>query len=509
MLTLDTQVLTYDDIYRVAALGDTVNISKDALKTVGEARKTIEQAIATGDQLYGITTGFGALKHKVISTADIHALQQKLIMSHAVGVGKPLDAAIVRGMMCIIANYLSKGHSGVRPVVIETLLAMLNKNVLPVVPEKGSVGSSGDLAPSAHIALVLIGQGEATYNGKLLPGSDALGAAGIAPVTLEAKEGLALINNTACMAATGVICMQLAQRLAAIADMAGALSAEGLRAGDQAFMAAIHELKPHAGQIQVADRLRSLLSGSTLINPETRQDQYSIRCIPQIHGGIREAIAYAERVVNTEINSVTDNPLIIEDKGELRVVSGGNFHGEAIALAMDTLGMALSEFANTADRRIASLLDPANNNGLPAFLIENEGLNSGLMILQYTAAALASENKVLAHPSSVDSIPTSANVEDLVSMGNFSARKAREIAWNVANVLAIELIAASQAVDLRKAQGLQPGKGTAMVMEEVRSMVPFFSEDTVYHPYMSALADHIMGPDAFAAVDTYINGGAA
>jgi histidine ammonia-lyase len=506
MLTLNNQLLTFEDIYRVAANGETVGLGAAARRAVQQSRTVVEQALADGQQLYGINTGFGALKHKTISNDDIHTLQQKLIMSHAVGVGKPLDKVVVRAMMCIIANYLSKGHSGVRPEVVETLLAMLNKDICPVVPEKGSVGSSGDLAPSAHIALVLIGQGEALYEGATMPGSEALQRAGIPPVRLEAKEGLALINNTACMAATGVVCMQLAARLAAVADMAGALSAEALRSGDQAFMAAIHELKPHPGQVQVAARLRRLLSGSTLINREGRQDQYSIRCIPQIHGGIREAMAYVERVLNTEINSVTDNPLVVEDGGTWRVVSGGNFHGEAIALAMDTLGIALSEFANTADRRIASLLDPANNNGLPAFLIENEGLNSGLMILQYTSAALASENKVLAHPSSVDSIPTSANVEDLVSMGNFSARKAREIAWNVANVLAIELITAAQGVELRRAEGAHPGKGTTLVMKEVRSVVPFFSEDSVYYPYMKELTNYIMAADSFAAVEACANG---
>lgn len=354
MLTLDTQLLDFEDVYRVAVQNEMVKLGAHARQVTDKARHALEQAVANGQHIYGVNTGFGALKNHIIPTEDINALQQKLIMSHAVGVGRPLDATIVRGMLLIIANYLSKGSSGVRPIIIDTLIAILNKNVCPIVPEKGSVGSSGDLAPSAHIALVLIGKGVAIHEGETLSGAEALRRAGIKPVTLTSKEGLAPINNTACITATSALCMHNANRLAALADIAGALSAEALGSGDQAFHPAIHDLKPYAGQKLVAQHLRHLLANSTLVDPSRSQDQYSIRCMPQIHGGIREAINYVRVVVNTEINSVTDNPLVVTESDSQHIISGGNFHGEAIGLAMDTLGMALSEFANIADRRISS-----------------------------------------------------------------------------------------------------------------------------------------------------------
>jgi histidine ammonia-lyase len=488
MLKINGQPIDYKQVARIAIDNEEVSLGQSAKKNVERTRKAIEKAVDNNEIIYGVTTGFGAFKNTAISAKDVEALQKNLIMSHAVGVGDYLEDAVVRGMMFLMSNYLSKGHSGVRPLVIETLIEMLNKEVTPLVPEKGSVGSSGDLAPSAHVILVLIGQGEAKYGGETLTGAEAMKRAGISPIVLQAKEGLALINNTSCMTSIASITLARADQLLDTADIAAALSAEALRATPSAFDADVHRIKAHAGQVHVAERMRRLLDGSKMLDRERVQDQYSIRCIPQIHGAIREAVTYVRGVVNTEVNSVTDNPLIfLDDTGKAKVISGGNFHGEPVAIAMDTLGIALSELANVADRRIASLLDPATSSGLPAFLVANGGLHSGMMILQYTTAALASENKVLAHPSSVDSIPTSANVEDLVSMGTIGARKAKTIEENVIQVLAIELLVSCQAIDFRLQEKYTLGKGTAKAYAAIRQQAPYFAEDTVYYPYIAAL----------------------
>lgn len=492
MLKINGQTIDYKKVAQVALRHEQVSLGPIARKKVERTRKAIEKAVDNNEIIYGVTTGFGAFKNTAISPEDVELLQKNLIMSHAVGVGSYLDEAVVRAMMFLMSNYLSKGHSGVRPIVIETLLEMLNKKVHPLIPEQGSVGSSGDLAPSAHLILVLIGQGEAMYEGKKLPGNEALKQAGITPIVLQAKEGLALINNTSCMTAVASVTLDRVDTLIEMADMAGALSAEALRATPNAFDADVHRIKAHAGQIEVAAHLRKLLDKSTMLDRERVQDQYSIRCMPQIHGAVREAVAYVRGVVNTEVNSVTDNPLIfLDESGKAKVISGGNFHGEPVAIAMDTLGVALSELANVADRRIASLLDPATNYGLPAFLVAKGGLNSGFMILQYTTASLASENKVLAHPASVDSIPTSANVEDLVSMGTIGARKAKSISQNVLNVLAIELLVAAQAIDFRIKEGYSLGSGTKKLYAKIRKHAPYFAEDAVYYPYVARLAASI------------------
>jgi histidine ammonia-lyase len=477
-----------ETVHKVAFLKEKLALSSTAKLRVRKTRKSIEKVILNKEIVYGVNTGFGAFKNTVIQQEQVKELQENLIKSHAVGVGNPLDEEIVRAIIFIIANYLSKGYSGVRSIVIGTLLEMLNKGVIPVVPEKGSVGSSGDLAPSAHIMLVLIGKGEAFYKGKKMDGKIAMKKAGIKPITLEAKEGLALINNTSTMSSIGSLTLYKAKKIINIADVAAALSAEALKATRKAYDKRIHEIKPHQGQITVAERMRKLLEKSTMIDDSKTQDQYSIICVPQIHGAIREAIKYVESIITTEINSVTDNPLIFNNNdGSVSVISGGNFHGEPVAIAMDTLGIALSEIANISDRRIASLLDPATNNGLPAFLTPDGGVNSGMMILQYTTAALASENKVLAHPSSVDSIPTSANVEDLVSMGTIGARKANEILRNVENVIEIEFLVACQAIDFRLKQGYKLGKGTHKAYKKIREVVPFFKTDTIYYPYFDKI----------------------
>lgn len=492
MITINNESLSYMDVWRVACKSEAVKLSKSALKSIEAARNVIDSTVANGEIIYGVTTGFGAFKNTTITSNDVRRLQENLIVSHAVGVGNPLPQEVVRGMMAIMVNYLAKGHSGVRPVVVETLVEMLNKKVHPIIPEQGSVGSSGDLAPSSHLILVLIGKGEAKYKGQVTSGKEAMALAGITPIELEAKEGLALINNTSCMTSIAAINLYNAHNLIDHADTTGALSAEALRATDKAFLEQIHDLKPHDGQITTAKNVRQLLDGSSMIDKTRIQDQYSIRCIPQVHGAVREALSYITKVVNTEINSVTDNPLIVmNEDGKPEVISGGNFHGEPVAIAMDTLGIAMSELANIADRRIASLLDTANNHGLPAFLCQHGGLNSGLMILQYTTAALASENKVLAHPSSVDSIPTSANVEDIVSMGTIGSRKAHAIIQNVTNVLAIEYLVACQAIDFRLMDDLKLGKGTEERYKTIRKFVPFFSQDQVYYPYVKKIVRYI------------------
>lgn len=491
MHSISPKFITHHNVAKVILEKDKLSLSGESKKLVQKTRDIIEKAVKNKEVIYGVTTGFGAFKTVVIDESQVAELQRNLIISHAVGVGEYFDIKVVRGIMFLIANYLSKGYSGVRPIVVETLIEMINKEVYPLVPEKGSVGSSGDLAPSAHVILVLLGEGEAEYKDKHMSGAEAMKKAGIKPIKLEAKEGLALINNTATMTSNAILAITNAQKMIDLADKAGALSAEALRATTKAFDADIHRIKPHLGQIEVAKQLRSLLKGSKMIDNSKTQDQYSLRCMPQIHGAIRECFRYAESVVNTELNSVTDNPLIFEKKGKVKVISGGNFHGEPVAIAMDSLGLAVCELANISDRRIASILDPATNNGLPAFLVEKGGLNSGFMILQYTTAALVSENKILAHPASVDSVPTSANVEDLVSMGTIAARKANEILENVKQTLAIEIMVACQAIDFRKKDGFTLGKETEKLYKEVRKVVPYFSKDAVYYPYMKNVVDLI------------------
>jgi histidine ammonia-lyase len=492
MHQINSQIITFSDVHKVMFDQEKVSLGKEAKKKVQKTRDAIEKAVKNREVIYGVTTGFGAFKTVAIDGNQVQELQKNLILSHAVGVGEYFCDEIVRGVMFLMANYLSKGYSGVRPIVIQTLIEMLNRGVIPLVPQKGSVGSSGDLAPSAHVILVVIGEGEARYQGKKMTGAEALKKAGITPVVLEAKEGLALINNTATMTSNAVHAVTEAEKLLRVANISAALSAEALRATTKAYDPNIHKIRPHAGQIQTAKTMIELLFGSTMIDNSKTQDQYSLRCIPQIHGAVVECFEYAKKVVNTEVNSVTDNPLIFTDKkGKVKVISGGNFHGEPVAIAMDALGMAVCEIANVSDRRITSILDPATNNGLPAFLVEKGGLNSGMMILQYTTASLVSENKVLAHPASVDSIPTSANVEDLVSMGTISARKAVSILENIKHVLAIELIVACQAIDFRLKEKYKLAKKTKKAYEEIRKHVPYFKKDAIYYPYITRLVQII------------------
>lgn len=480
------------DLVAVARDREQLELSPQTKSKVLKARAAVEKAVEDGKVIYGISTGFGAFKNKVISKEETGKLQENLILSHSVGVGKFLPTEAVRGLMFLMINYLSKGYSGIRWETIDTLRQMLNKGVHPLVPEKGSVGSSGDLAPSAHMALVLIGKGEAEYKGKVISGAQAMKLAKITPVKLSSKEGLAIINNTSTMTSVSSLLLHDTEWLIKASTISLAMSLQALRGTDRAYDPRIHAIKPHKGQIDTAKELRDLLSGSTFVDKSRIQEAYSFRCSPQIHGAIREAFDYVKHVVTTEMNSVTDNPLVFTDNG-MDVISGGNFHGEPVAIAMDTLGIALSEVGNVSERRTAALVDPSTNNGLPAFLVEKGGLNSGLMIIQYSAAALVSENKVLAHPASVDSIPTSANIEDLVSMGTIAARKAREIFENSANVLTIELIVACQGIDMRKKEDktLKLSPKTQKIYDYIRKIVPYFPVDTIYYPYMRSVRNNL------------------
>jgi len=480
---LDGETLTLEQVVAVARCGATVELHAVAKEKVQRSREYVDQLIEENQSVYGITTGFGMFSDVVISKQDARKLQRNLIMSHSTGVGDPLPAEVVRAILLLRANALAKGFSGIRLATLDTLLEVLNSGIVPVVPEKGSLGASGDLAPLSHMVLVLLGEGEAFYKGRRMSGQEALAQAKIVPIVLEGKEGLALINGTQVMTAIAALAIWDASLLWESANITAALSFEALEGILDAFDPKIQAVRPHKGQMEVAKQMRLLTEGSTFVAGEPRarvQDAYSLRCIAQVHGPSGDAIAYVKKVVEIEINSATDNPLIFPE--EKQVFSGGNFHGQPIALAMDFLGIAVAELANIAERRLERLVNP-NLSGLPAFLTLNGGLNSGFMIVQYSAASLVSENKILAHPASVDSIPSSANQEDHVSMGTIAARKARVILENTAHVLAMELLAACQALDMRIGKGkLKLGKGSKGAYQLVRSKVSMLKEDRVMYP---------------------------
>jgi len=483
-VVLDGREASIKDVVLVARYGATAELALEAVPRIEASREIVERCVDGSLIRYGITTGFGKFCDVVISRESNSTLQRNLIMSHAVGVGDPLPEEVVRAMMLLRVNAIAVGDSGARLSTVTALLDMLNAGVVPVVPEKGSLGASGDLAPLSHVAIALCGMGDVFYRGKRMPAADALAAAGLKPVELAAKEGLALINGTQCMTAVGALAAHDAWKLARTADVVAALTMQALRGITDALDPRVHEARGQAGQIECAANLRALLSGSTCVTrqgQERVQDPYTLRCVPQIHGASRDAIGYVFDVVSREINAATDNPLIFlnpDDPSGGDIISGGNFHGQPVALAMDFLGIAVAELANVSERRIERLVNPALSNGLPAFLVKDGGLNSGFMIVQYSAASLVSENKVLAHPASVDSIPSSANQEDHVSMGTIAARKAREILQNARTVIALELLAACQAIDLRgAADALSPA--TAASYRALRSAVPMVEKDRI------------------------------
>ena len=441
---IDGNSLILEQFIEVTRNNTKVELAEEAIKKVNKARELVDRYVNENKVVYGITTGFGKFSDVTISGDETKDLQRNLIVSHSCGVGDPLDEDIVRGIMLLRANALAKGYSGIRLSTLQTLIEMLNRRVHPIVPEKGSLGSSGDLAPLAHMVLVMLGEGEAIYEGIRMPGKEAMDKAGIETVELVAKEGLALINGTQVMTSVGAHTVYDALNLSKTADIAAVLTSEALNGITDAYDEKVHLVRGQEGQINSAKNLLNILQGSknTSRQGELRvQDAYALRCVPQIHGAFKDCFKFVKEKVEIEMNAATDNPLIFAD--EEQVISGGNFHGEPMALPFDFLGIGLSELANISERRLERLVNPALSNGLPAFLTENGGVNSGFMIVQYAAAALVSENKVLAHPASVDSIPSSANQEDHVSMGTIAARKAKEILENSRKVLAMEIGRAS------------------------------------------------------------------
>ena len=473
--------LTIEDVVNVARNNYKVELSQDAVRRINRARDLVDKFIEKERVSYGITTGFGKFSDVVISKEDSEKLQKNLIISHSCGVGEPFEIDVIRAIMLLRINALAKGNSGLRLYVLETLIEMLNKGVHPVIPQKGSLGASGDLAPLSHMVLTMLGEGESIYQGKKMSSKEAMNKANIRVIEhLSAKEGLALINGTQVMTAVGLLTLQDSINLIKTADIAFSLTMEGLEGITCAMDERIHKLRPHKGQVNTAKNVMKILSGSEMTSRQGEkrvQDAYSLRCTPQVHGAIKDAIEDVREKVIIEINSVTDNPIIFPNEEE--VISGGNFHGEPMALSFDFLGIALSELGNISERRLEKMVNPALNHGLPAFLINRGGLNSGFMIVQYSAASLVSENKILSHPASVDSIPSSANQEDHVSMGTIAARKAKEIMENTRKILSMEILAAVQAIDLKGKRSL--GIGTNAAYKLVRNYIDFIDNDRIMY----------------------------
>jgi histidine ammonia-lyase len=500
--------LSIADVEAAARHGVPVRLDDAARGRMQEARDVIDALVAEGAVVYGVTTGFGDLATTFIEPSQAGLLQENLLMSHAAGVGPAFPREVVRAMLLLRANTLALGHSGCRPLLVDRLLAFLEHGIHPVVPEQGSLGASGDLAPLAHLALPLIGRGVVEVEGRIVPGGDALAAAGLEPLELQAKEGLALLNGTQMMGALAALFLADADRLVRTASVAAAQSVEALLGTDVAFAAAYQLARPHPGQVAVAAEMRHLLRDSGLQqahhgSTHKVQDPYSLRCVPQVHGAVRDALDQLRRVLDIELNSATDNPLVFPGGGVVdaaaaatgggQVISGGNFHGEPLALALDYAKLAIAELGSISERRMALLVDPRLNGGLSPFLAAASGVESGMMIYQYTAAALVSEHKVLAHPASVDSIPTSANQEDHVSMGSIAARHARAVLEGVERIVAIELVIGAQALDLRLASmaqrgaaALAPGAGVAEAHARVRSLIRHLDRDREPGPDLAA-----------------------
>jgi histidine ammonia-lyase len=496
--------LTLEQLRGVVYERQPVALEAAARARITESRTAVEALLAGERVAYAVNTGVGKLSDVRIAPGEIRELQVNLLRSHAAGVGEPLSEAETRALMLLRANSLAKGFSGVRPAVIEALCELLNHGVHPVIPSQGSVGASGDLAPLAHLALVLIGEGEAVFGTHRMNGAEALRKAGLAPLTLEAKEAISLINGTQGMLAVGVLALVEAETLADTADVIGSLSLDALRGTDVAFDARIHEARPHAGQMRVAENLRRMLEGSRIRESHRDcgrvQDAYSLRCMPQVHGAVRDTLTHCRRIFEIEMNAAVDNPLVfLNPDANADVLSGGNFHGEPVALALDFLGIALASLAGISERRVERLVNPALNEGLPPFLAKHAGLHSGFMMAQVTAAALASENKVLAHPASVDSITTSGNKEDYVSMGMTAALKLKRIIVNTRNVLAIEAVAAAQAIDFLAP--LAPSPRGQKAHGAIRSVSPAVEKDRVLAEDFARVAEIIRSGKVAATLD--------
>ncbi|HEY8212319.1 MAG TPA: histidine ammonia-lyase [Myxococcaceae bacterium] len=497
---IDGETLKLEEILQVARGEAKVELSPAAARRVEASRQLVDQ-VAEGDEpSYGINTGFGTLAEVRIAKKDLRELQRNLILSHSVGVGAPLPLEEARALLLLRCNVLAKGFSGIRAQTLGLAIEMLNRGVVPVVPGRGSVGASGDLAPLAHLALVLIGEGEAFHEGQRMPGAAALKKAGLEPVVLEAKEGLALVNGTQAMCAVGTLALLRGEVLMEVADVAGSMTLEGLLGSHRPFIPEIHDVRPHPGQRASAAHLRRLLAGSELVethqvNCDKVQDPYSLRCMPQVHGTARDGLAYARRVLEVEANSATDNPLVFVEGG--RIVSGGNFHGQPVSLALDVVAIALTQLGSISERRVEQLVNPSLS-GLPPFLAKNSGLNSGFMIAQVTSAALVAESRILSHPASVDSIPSSAGREDHVSMGMTAALKASQVAEHVRTCLAIELLVAAQALDLRLP--VKPGRGAQAAYQCIRGRVPTLDKDRELHRDVEAVSALIDSGALLAAV---------
>ena len=502
---LGVEGMTLVDLIAIARNGAQVQLTTDAEKQMIKSRHLIEQWVQQERRIYGITTGFGALSDIAITKGDTRQLQKNILMSHAAGVGKPFDEQTVKAILALRIKDLARGHSGIRLSTVQQLVAVLNWGVCPVIPEKGSVGASGDLAPLAHLSLVLIGMGEAFYKGQKLSGRQALNKCGLKPLQLEAGEGLALVNGTQVMTAIGALALYDAGVLAQLTDIAAAMSLEVLMGSRTEFDPKIHQVRPHPGQAAAADNMARITQRSEIITSHKDcsriQDAYTLRCSPQVHGATRDAIRYCRDVIETEMNSSTNNPLIFSDSEEFLL--GGNFHGQPVAMAMDFLGIAVAELADISERRIERLVNP-KLSGLPAFLVDDGGLNSGFMLAQYTAAALVSENKVLCHPACIDSIPTSANKEDHVSMGTISARKCRDIVGNVEDVIAIELLCAAQALDLFT--NMKPGEGTLAAYKAIRQAVPHLDKDRIISNDMAVVKQLMRSGKILNAVEKQVGG---
>ncbi|HYG73745.1 MAG TPA: histidine ammonia-lyase [Planctomycetota bacterium] len=501
MLKIDGNSLRWQDVLLVARATEKVALAPDALTRIVASRKVIEDHLAAGDIVYGVSTGFGKFATIAIDADHRTELQKNLVRSHAAGVGELFPTDVVRAMLLLRANALAKGASGVRPEVVETLLAMLNARVHPLVPQIGSLGASGDLIPLAHIALVAIGEGEAELGGVTMTGAEALANAGIRPLELQAKEGLALLNGTQAMCAMAALLYADSRALCKIADISGAMSIDATLSSRVPCDEGIHALRPYAGTSAAAANIRKLLAGSQILASHEHckrvQDPYSLRCLPQVHGATREAVAHVASMLEIEMNAATDNPLVL---GDGRVVSGGNFHGQPIALRMDYLGLALHELGSISERRVDWIMNP-NLTDLPAFLSPREGLHSGYMIAQYTAAALVSENKTLCGPSSADTIPVSGNQEDHNSMGLTAARRARMIFENVLTVLAIECLCAAQAIDLRR---MPTGAGLLPAMKLLRRDVPRLDADRVVASDIQKVRKLLSSGELIAAVESEV-----